>query len=266
MGFDFIKFGKPASYHSYLAKGWGLTMAVAVIASFAFHRLNPLIPASLVMGLACNLEGIAMSLVLPAWHRDVKTLRAAWHFRGQALDAAHSYSQTNPVRLDVRQQSIGRIGKALLRSSLGIVAFLSLAIPALAVDAGEVAYVSGTSSVPSGTLGILETTSTTTLVFTTKSSNQSPNKAEIDIPYQGIQSFQYYTEVAHHLGVVPAIAVSLVKRRERRHLFSVSYTDKANTTQVAVFEVSKNAPPGLLAILRARAPQGCRLACAGALR
>jgi len=30
-GFDFWKFGRAASYHSYLAKGWGLLIAVAVV-------------------------------------------------------------------------------------------------------------------------------------------------------------------------------------------------------------------------------------------
>ena len=30
---------------------------------------------ALVLGIACNLENLAMSLVLPVWRRDVKTLR-----------------------------------------------------------------------------------------------------------------------------------------------------------------------------------------------
>src|SRR5882757_8299276 len=39
-GFNFAKFGRPASYHSYLAKLWGLVMAIAVIEMFALHRSN----------------------------------------------------------------------------------------------------------------------------------------------------------------------------------------------------------------------------------
>ena len=38
--FDFVKFGRPASYHSYLAKLWGLVMAVAVIGVFALDRVE----------------------------------------------------------------------------------------------------------------------------------------------------------------------------------------------------------------------------------
>ena len=78
-GFSLAKFGKPASYHSYLAKTWGLVLATAVIAALVTRHANPLIPASLLLGVASNLEGLAMSLILPTWHKDVRTLRAAWH-------------------------------------------------------------------------------------------------------------------------------------------------------------------------------------------
>jgi CDP-diacylglycerol--glycerol-3-phosphate 3-phosphatidyltransferase len=81
----FAKFGKPASYHSYLAKTWGLLMAGGVIAALAMGRSNVMIPVALGLGVACNLEGIAMSLMLPAWHRDVKTLRVAWRLRQELV-------------------------------------------------------------------------------------------------------------------------------------------------------------------------------------
>jgi len=81
LGFDLAKFGKMASYHSYLAKTWGLTMACAVVGVFALGRTNPLVPLALALGIACNAEGLAMSLVLPVWRNDVKGLRAAWQLR-----------------------------------------------------------------------------------------------------------------------------------------------------------------------------------------
>jgi len=84
--FDFAKFGRPASYHSYLAKTWGLVMALAVVAAFALHRSNVLIPAALVLGILCDLEGLAMSLVMPVWRKDIKTLREAWCVRKQMLE------------------------------------------------------------------------------------------------------------------------------------------------------------------------------------
>ena len=80
-GFDFWKFGKSASYHTYLAKCWGLVMAVAVIGVLSFSGLQWLIPVSLILGIACNTEGLAMSVVLPRWKNDVKTLAMAWRLR-----------------------------------------------------------------------------------------------------------------------------------------------------------------------------------------
>ena len=79
--FDFAKFGKPASYHSYLAKTWGLVMAIAVTAVFATGRGGWLVAAALALGVACNVEGLAMSIALRGWRRDVKTLSAALRIR-----------------------------------------------------------------------------------------------------------------------------------------------------------------------------------------
>jgi CDP-diacylglycerol--glycerol-3-phosphate 3-phosphatidyltransferase len=79
--FDFAKFGKPASYHSYFAKAWGLLLAISVVICFATHHGEPGIIAALIVGILCDLEGLTMSLILPVWQRDVKTLRQAWRAR-----------------------------------------------------------------------------------------------------------------------------------------------------------------------------------------
>lgn len=78
---DFAKFGKPASYHSYLAKAWGLAMAVAVVAALATEGGGLPIRVSLGFGILCNVEGLAMSLILPRWTRDVKHVSAALRLR-----------------------------------------------------------------------------------------------------------------------------------------------------------------------------------------
>jgi len=92
--FDFAKFGKPSSYHTYLAKAWGLVMGIAVIGVFALDRSNEFVPAALVLGILCDLEGLAMSLVMPVWRKDIKTLRAAWHIRRQMVDGGRTSLQT----------------------------------------------------------------------------------------------------------------------------------------------------------------------------
>jgi CDP-diacylglycerol--glycerol-3-phosphate 3-phosphatidyltransferase len=88
-GLALAKFGKPPSYHSYLAKTWGLVMAMAVIASLAVGHSNILIPVALGLGVASNLEGIAMTLILPVWTKDMKTVRAAWLVREEIVGVLH---------------------------------------------------------------------------------------------------------------------------------------------------------------------------------
>jgi phosphatidylglycerophosphate synthase len=83
--FDFWKYRRTASYHSYLAKAWGLLIAVAVVGVLSFGGLKPLISAALVFGIAVNFEGLAMSLMLPRWQNDVRTLGRAWQMRKRML-------------------------------------------------------------------------------------------------------------------------------------------------------------------------------------
>jgi phosphatidylglycerophosphate synthase len=84
-GFDFWKFGKGASYHSYLAKTWGLVMGVGVIGVLSFGGPRALVWVSLMVGIAANCEGLAMSVMLPKWKNDVTTLGAAWKLRREML-------------------------------------------------------------------------------------------------------------------------------------------------------------------------------------
>lgn len=100
-------------------------------------------------------------------------------------------------------------------------------------------------------MGKLDTTSQTALNF------ESPG-GKLVIPFEEIDSYEYSQQVARHLGVLPAIAVGLVKRRQRRHFFRITYHDDSKTQQVAIFEVSKETPRSLLAVLQGRAPEGCK--------
>ena len=129
---------------------------------------------------------------------------------------------------------------------------VALTLPAAAVEDGQVMYFGGTlPALTAGLVGRLDTTSETSLTF------EYAGK-KLVIPYVAIESFEYSTEVTHHLGVLPAIAVGLLKKRERRHFFSISYRDADHIKQVAVFEVPKHMPRTLQAVLEARAPQTCR--------
>jgi len=137
-----------------------------------------------------------------------------------------------------------------LATTLCLLATMSL--PAIAVENGQVMYSGGTSSgINVGTIGRIDMSSQTALVFECQGN-------KLSIPYVAIDSFEYSREVKRHLGVLPAIAVGLVKQRQRRHFFRISYRDDPNSPQVAIFEVSKHMPQALRAILQTRAPQGCK--------
>src|SRR5580704_2920753 len=86
--FDFVKFGKPSSYHSYLAKTWGLVLATTVVMSFALHVTLGLRVAwwvALALGMVTCLEGLAMSVIMPEWRHDLKTLWRALALRRRIL-------------------------------------------------------------------------------------------------------------------------------------------------------------------------------------
>jgi hypothetical protein len=129
---------------------------------------------------------------------------------------------------------------------------LVMALPALGVEGGQVMYAGGTiKTLKEGDFGRLDTTSQTTLTF-------EYSGGKVAIPFDKIDSFEYSQQVARPLGVLPAIAVGLVKRRQRKHFFRISYHEEDNVQQVALFEVPKQMPQSLLAILQVRAPQGCK--------
>ncbi|MGA9306935.1 MAG: hypothetical protein WBW31_16135 [Candidatus Sulfotelmatobacter sp.] len=128
---------------------------------------------------------------------------------------------------------------------------LALAVPVPAVDDGRVMYAGGTvPALPAGAVGRLDTTSEESLTF-------EYSGAKVLIPYSQIESFEYSTEVTRHLGVIPAIAVGLIKKRQRRHYFRISYRSADNVSQVVVLEVPKHMPRTLQAVLMSRAPQTC---------
>ena len=126
--------------------------------------------------------------------------------------------------------------------------FLSISLPLLAIEDGQAMYAGGTiAGLHRGAIGRIDTSSKTALTFEYSGS-------QLSIPYIAMDSFQYSQEVKRHLGVLPAIAIGLIKQRQRRHLFRISYHDEQNFLQVAIFEVSKRMPGTLETILRARVP------------
>ena len=82
--FDFLKFGRDAAYHAWSSKAWGLSLAGSLVLLMGFGRVNPLVPITVVLGLIAQVEGLLISVVLPAWTHDVPTLRHALRIRNNA--------------------------------------------------------------------------------------------------------------------------------------------------------------------------------------
>ena len=126
-------------------------------------------------------------------------------------------------------------------------------ISAFALDNGHVKYTGGTiPGVAAGVVGRLDTTSETSLTF-------QQAGTILAIPYASIESFQYTKEVARHLGVLPAIAVRLLKVRQRRHYFQISYRNPQEIAEVAIFEVPKHMQAPLQSVLDTRVSRTSRL-------
>jgi phosphatidylglycerophosphate synthase len=88
MVFDWVKFRRMASYHSYASKAWSVLLALATIALLCFDRWFWLTTVAIAWGILCDLEGLAMSALLPEWTHDVKNLRRALRLRHEMLEQA----------------------------------------------------------------------------------------------------------------------------------------------------------------------------------
>jgi CDP-diacylglycerol--glycerol-3-phosphate 3-phosphatidyltransferase len=239
---DFAKFGKPASYHSYLAKTWGLVLAAAVTASLATGHPSVLIPVALALGVACNLEGIAMSLILPVWRQDLKTLAAARRLQQELR------SRKRVEERGWRTSVAGRTTTAIADAT--VLALCLLAAPAFAMQPGQAAYAGGTAKIALDTRGALDTSSPTALEFAYKRAGGVA--AKVEMPYAQIASIEPTQETAHPLGILPMIAVALVMHQPQRYLVTIHYVDADNVAQIAVFAVAKQDQRVLVAVVNAR--------------
>jgi hypothetical protein len=140
-----------------------------------------------------------------------------------------------------------------MKKLVSILLLLALSISAFAlVEGNDVVYIGGTvPTLSNGAIGHLDTTSQTSLAF------DSSGKRLV-IPYDRVQSFQYSRQLARHYGALLTVAIVMFKFRQRRHFMEIKYLDETNIPQVAVFEISKEMPRTLMAVLTTRAPQGCK--------
>lgn len=128
---------------------------------------------------------------------------------------------------------------------------LGMSTAAVAAEEPEVEYVNGTvPGLKDGSTGTIDMSSPQALEFHSGSSHFS-------IPYAEITSVKYREENRFRLGVLPAIAVGLLKARSKRHFVSIAWQHDDDESQVVTLDGSKEKARGLMAVLRVRAPKAC---------
>jgi CDP-diacylglycerol--glycerol-3-phosphate 3-phosphatidyltransferase len=90
--FDYAKFRREASYHSYAAKLWGLVLALALVLLLAFNISGWLLRAAIWVGIASDIEGLAISIALPVWSHDIRSIAHALRARRRVLVAGAGHS------------------------------------------------------------------------------------------------------------------------------------------------------------------------------
>jgi phosphatidylglycerophosphate synthase len=78
---NLVKYGKPASYHTYSAKFWGITLFIATIALFSFNYAGIALWLAIISGIIHTVEEIAMTLLLPEWKHDILSIFHALRLR-----------------------------------------------------------------------------------------------------------------------------------------------------------------------------------------
>lgn len=82
---NLVKYGKPASYHTYSAKLWGITLFIATVALFGFNYAGVALWLTIIVGLVHTIEEILMTLLLPVWQHDVLSIVHAWKLREELM-------------------------------------------------------------------------------------------------------------------------------------------------------------------------------------
>ena len=114
------------------------------------------------------------------------------------------------------------------------------------VSGNEVEYVGGTiPAIPDGATGSFDTTQELTLVFRSA-------KGNFEIPYKSIAWAEYGQHLARRLGVIPGIAVPLLRKRQKKHFLTIAFANAEGKSEAAVFEIPKGMVKAFTTIIEVR--------------
>jgi phosphatidylglycerophosphate synthase len=77
--FELAKYGRLSSYHMWSSKLLGVLLLVAMVQSFVTGQPSALLPLAVWFGVGNEIEGFAISTLLPTWRPDVPSIFHARH-------------------------------------------------------------------------------------------------------------------------------------------------------------------------------------------
>jgi hypothetical protein len=202
-----------------------LVLESALVAAFVTKRPVGWLVAALVLGALSNLEGLAMSVIMPVWRQDVKTLAIAWRLRGIARRGGSKF-----------------IPKV---AGTAILMFVLAALPLSAQNSGEAIYEAGTLQI---------TANTAAPMIATAEGFRFEAPTPVVIPYEKIARVELRKDVREHLGFFPAMFAGMFLARIHIYRIALSYGDDAQMKHAAVFQITRDDSIRLSELLRARAP------------
>ena len=118
---------------------------------------------------------------------------------------------------------------------------------AFAVDKEKAMYVGGTAPVAPKTEGILATTDSAKLVFIGEKGG-----GLIEIPWKRIDEAEYGQKVGRRVKTAILLTPLALFSKARKHYLTISYKDKDNEMQSAVFELGKELVRTTLTVVETR--------------
>jgi len=79
--FDWYKYRRETSYHMWSSKLWGIFLFIGFFYILVYGRTGIWTPLAIYVGIIADLEGLAISLLLPRWRNDVPTIFHAFKLR-----------------------------------------------------------------------------------------------------------------------------------------------------------------------------------------
>ncbi|WP_460035004.1 CDP-alcohol phosphatidyltransferase family protein [Methylothermus subterraneus] len=98
---DIAKFRREASYHMWSAKAWGLVLFTAFFGLLALGCTGAWVAAPIYVGIISDLEGLAVSLVLPEWRADVPSIFHAVKLRKHVKKRRQAPPREGPRKEEV---------------------------------------------------------------------------------------------------------------------------------------------------------------------